>query len=544
MSEFRQGGERVRVVDATLNFPFGTAYQKPAYFGDCLCEVILDDGRWIQARRSCIRPVRPGVGACRVALTPPFLEADANAAFAAGHRLPVVAPVNMASIAAAIGLTFDLAGELAAGRATVTPPNPSHVMLAVACGLDRGELVALFSTMHAWGPEVSEFTAALAAKLGPRGDPAAMHAYFCQITRTEWVLEVCMALQSNPFQLVELEKQLKKQAEQEKLEVALIRLQGLARGYVARRGGSTRPSRPPAGATRPASLRADWPKTTRGLSPAKRSRLIANYKAEVAKCTPKEGMEHLLYGRTPGFLSLRKIRATMPLIDRCDFLALLVFEDGNPHLFEDAEEIPARRDDMLDPVDYIRQADAFHRVWTHPEHSPQFKELIRAYHDERDQARARFDDGNRFTNNFMTSEAVEDMQERARSSNARAIVCSSCAATRVEPGCEGMTLMSLSKPLCEVAFSLGEADTKLVICDVAQQLIARASAGRTPKVKLADGSKVAMCAGCGERLDGRGKKLLACARCKNAIYCGKDCQKKAWKTHKKYCRAPGDASRG
>ena len=77
-------------------------------------------------------------------------------------------------------------------------------------------------------------------------------------------------------------------------------------------------------------------------------------------------------------------------------------------------------------------------------------------------------------------------------------------------------------------------------CKVAQQLIARTTAGRTPKVKLDDGSKVAMCAGCGERLDSRGKKLLACARCKAAVYCGKDCQKQAWPTHKKYCRAPSE----
>ena len=84
ISQFQQGGERVRVIDATLNFPFGTAYQKPAYFGDCLCEVILDDGRWIQTRRSCIRPVRLGVGACRVALTPPILPVRALADLARG----------------------------------------------------------------------------------------------------------------------------------------------------------------------------------------------------------------------------------------------------------------------------------------------------------------------------------------------------------------------------------------------------------------------------------------------------------------------------
>lgn len=32
---------------------------------------------------------------------------------------------------------------------------------------------------------------------------------------------------------------------------------------------------------------------------------------------------------------------------------------------------------------------------------------------------------------------------------------------------------------------------------------------------------------------------LACSRCKKAIYCGPDCQKKDWPTHKLTCRRPG-----
>ncbi|KAJ1467183.1 hypothetical protein T484DRAFT_1646020, partial [Baffinella frigidus] len=60
-------------------------------------------------------------------------------------------------------------------------------------------------------------------------------------------------------------------------------------------------------------------------------------------------------------------------------------------------------------------------------------------------------------------------------------------------------------------------------------------------------SASASCSHCGKQ---GGAALRRCARCKQASYCGADCQKEAWKTHKGACAAPpppgdveGDLSR-
>jgi uncharacterized C2H2 Zn-finger protein len=41
----------------------------------------------------------------------------------------------------------------------------------------------------------------------------------------------------------------------------------------------------------------------------------------------------------------------------------------------------------------------------------------------------------------------------------------------------------------------------------------------------------AVCDGC----DAAGGNLLRCGRCKKVSYCSKECQRAAWKSHKKKC---------
>lgn len=42
---------------------------------------------------------------------------------------------------------------------------------------------------------------------------------------------------------------------------------------------------------------------------------------------------------------------------------------------------------------------------------------------------------------------------------------------------------------------------------------------------------------CGKcsRLEQKSEKFKKCARCKSTYYCGRECQKKDWKRHKKSC---------
>ncbi|KAJ7658671.1 hypothetical protein DFH06DRAFT_1130961 [Mycena polygramma] len=50
------------------------------------------------------------------------------------------------------------------------------------------------------------------------------------------------------------------------------------------------------------------------------------------------------------------------------------------------------------------------------------------------------------------------------------------------------------------------------------------------------------CAGCYEP-ETQTSKLLRCARCRTAAYCGKACQRRAWNSHKNYCKLQSEMSR-
>mmetsp|Transcript_16687 Transcript_16687/g.24674 ORF Transcript_16687/g.24674 Transcript_16687/m.24674 type:complete len:87 (+) Transcript_16687:182-442(+) len=58
---------------------------------------------------------------------------------------------------------------------------------------------------------------------------------------------------------------------------------------------------------------------------------------------------------------------------------------------------------------------------------------------------------------------------------------------------------------------------------------------RTKKQMKMDKDK---CDHCGKMQSLLNKKLKECTRCEVIFYCGRDCQKAAWKKHKKVCKAP------
>ncbi|KAI0587989.1 zf-MYND domain-containing protein [Pyrenophora tritici-repentis] len=51
-------------------------------------------------------------------------------------------------------------------------------------------------------------------------------------------------------------------------------------------------------------------------------------------------------------------------------------------------------------------------------------------------------------------------------------------------------------------------------------------------------NKPNVCGNCEAKRGPQDQALLICAKCKNRSYCSVDCQKKAWKVHKKVCVAP------
>jgi hypothetical protein len=60
--------------------------------------------------------------------------------------------------------------------------------------------------------------------------------------------------------------------------------------------------------------------------------------------------------------------------------------------------------------------------------------------------------------------------------------------------------------------------------------------GRQRAVSEKEQQRVALlaCAGCGKS-ESTIRSFKACARCQSVVFCGKECQRKSWKSHKKIC---------
>ena len=274
-----------------------------------------------------------------------------------------------------------------------------------------------------------------------------------------------------------------------------------------------------------------WPQSLRGLDSDARAKKNADYHATLQKLIPEPDHASQFFGRTPGLLSLRRIKPLTPLIDRCDFHGLVVFEDLHPELYENAEEIPPHRDDELDPRAALKQMDAFHRVFSHPRHGPELNGIIAPFHRERDAARARGEKDNQ----LFTAEKMEDMIRRFQMDpDQPAVICASCALTRVEPEC-GLTTGS-KRDLTADFSSMPKENLRPEVCAYAQLKIARVAAGKAPKLKLADGTILA-CAQCNQITDdSKAHTFQLCAGCRGVFYCNRECQRAAWKSHKPHCR--------
>ena len=81
-----------------------------------------------------------------------------------------------------------------------------------------------------------------------------------------------------------------------------------------------------------------------------------------------------------------------------------------------------------------------------------------------------------------------------------------------------------------------DVDSRLFECRISHPQNPSEMATAT-KMIAASNLQVINCCGHCQCREAEGKKLLACSRCKEEWYCGRECQKKAWKGHKLQCKA-------
>ena len=118
--------------------------------------------------------------------------------------------------------------------------------------------------------------------------------------------------------------------------------------------------------------------------------------------------------------------------------------------------------------------------------------------------------------------------------NAAAVWCDDClAAGQPNPACMNLGMAKADRNL---PLSVGMDNLMPILCQLCQQHIARAEAGRPPAFAH-EGVRILICAVCGAKERGEDARMSVCARCRSVRYCSAACQRKAWPVHKRFCRA-------
>ena len=309
---------------------------------------------------------------------------------------------------------------------------------------------------------------------------------------------------------------------------------------------------------RPAAKDREWPvrlthATQNGLWEryyAELMKIAGTYQAQWLSVRPRERPKRLS--------SFRNIRVARPSIDPCDFLAVLEFEDRHPDLFVDADTVPPYRDDMLDPKGSIPQLDAMYRIYYHPRPGlrNEFRRIMCAFREERDEAKRVDDQTNRFMLDPNGHEAkvlrgyFEDVNRRfLETPDAPMVCCPFCARMgEVDPSCMEVIFIKrdptipwtsidqLYPPNSEDQHRASLAQNWMAtVCCNYQPLLARQKAGKQWKWQIGPGVWRPLCANCGKPEENPTQKHQLCAGCERVFYCSRACQREAWPRHKPHC---------
>lgn len=315
---------------------------------------------------------------------------------------------------------------------------------------------------------------------------------------------------------------------------------------------------------RPAAKDREWP--VRLTTQAMPNELWERYYAELGKIAGTYRAQWLSVRpryRPKRLSSFRNIRVATPIIDPCDFQAVLEFEDRHPDLFVDADTVPPYRDGMLDPKNSIPQLDAMYRIYHHPRPAlrDEFRRIMCAFREERDEAKRVGDQTNRFVLLEVDPYGYEakvlrgyfdDVNRRfLETPDAPIVCCPFCARmNELDPSCMEVTFIKRDptipwtsidlfyKPNSEESHRASLAQNWMgSACGNYQPLLARQKAGKQWKWQIGPGVWRPLCANCGKPEEAMGptQKHQLCAGCERVFYCSRACQREAWPRHKPHC---------
>ena len=313
---------------------------------------------------------------------------------------------------------------------------------------------------------------------------------------------------------------------------------------------------------RPAAKDREWP--VRLTTQAMPNGLWERYYAELGKIAGTYQAQWLSVrprNRPKRLSSFRNIRVARPLIDLCEFLAVLEFEERQPDLFVDADTVPLHREDTLDPTHLIPQLDAMYRIYHHPRLGlrNEFRRIVCALREERDEAKRVGDQTNRFMldpDGFQSKVLrgyYEDVNRRfLETPDAPMVCCPFCARMGVDPSCMQHTHVKRDPTIpwtsIDLQYMQNPEDLERAqlsqnwignICGSYLPLLARENAGKQWKWQVLGSPGVweALCANCGrnEETTGPTQKHQLCAGCERVFYCSRACQREAWPRHKPHC---------